>query len=134
MVSSMASAELSMDGRYAAPPYGGRSGVAWVSPDARVDIGAQLQPPVFIDAGSVVKSGSVVGPYAVIGSDSRIDEGATISRSIVWPRSHIGAEAAIHDSILGAECRVGSNATITHSVIGNSTNVADFSRVGRQSN
>src|SRR5881296_922224 len=38
-----------MDGRYEAPPFDGQPGMVWVSPRARVDEGARLEGPVFVD-------------------------------------------------------------------------------------
>ena len=50
-----------MDGRFVAPPFAGSAGTAVVSPDARVEDGAVIEGPCFIDAGTVVKSGARIG-------------------------------------------------------------------------
>src|SRR6187431_292087 len=57
-----------MDGRYQAPPFAGAArATAWVSPDAKVDEGVELQGPCFVDEGVVLKAGARVLPYSVIG-------------------------------------------------------------------
>jgi mannose-1-phosphate guanylyltransferase len=60
-----------MDGRYSMPPFNGRPGVAWVAPTARVDAGASLEGPLFVDDGCVVKAGARLGPYTVLGTELR---------------------------------------------------------------
>src|SRR5580692_2932097 len=45
-----------MDGRYKARPLGSASAGAWVSPQARIDEGAVIESPCFIDEGVVVKA------------------------------------------------------------------------------
>ena len=38
-----------MDGRYSMPPFNGKPGMAWVAPTARIEEGARLDGPLFID-------------------------------------------------------------------------------------
>ena len=90
-----------MDGRYTTPPFNGQPGLAWVSPTARVDDGARLEGPLFIDDGCVVKAGARIGPYTVLGQDCRVDDDANVSGAIVWADSHIGPEATVPDAIIG---------------------------------
>src|SRR6187549_2091035 len=55
-----------MDGRYQAPPFAGSSpGHSFVAPDARVEDGATIEGPAFIDEGVVIKAGARIGPYSV---------------------------------------------------------------------
>src|SRR3954463_13311673 len=79
-----------MDGRYAAPPFNGTSS-AWISPDARVDAGAEIHGPCFIDEGAVIKAGAKIFPYSVIGRQTHVEEHAVIDGSIVWPNGWIGS-------------------------------------------
>jgi NDP-sugar pyrophosphorylase family protein len=118
-----------MDGRYSAPPFRGRPGLAWVSPEAQVDPGALLEGPLFIDAGCVVKAGARIGPHTVLGEQCRIDEGVHLSGAILWPHSHVAREAEVHDVIIGSGCRIGGNASILRGVIGDKTEIAEFSRL-----
>ena len=118
-----------MDGRYALPPFKGSPKMAWVAPSARIDPGAQLQGPLFIDAGCVVKAGATIGPHTVLGQNCHVDENAVVSSSIVWPNTHIGREAQVSDTIVGESAQVGRNASVQHGVLGNRTHIAEYSRL-----
>ena len=69
-----------MDGRYQAAPFAAAPGTAWVSPQARVEDGAIVEAPCFIDEGVVVKAGARIGPYSVIGRQCHIEEHASDRR------------------------------------------------------
>jgi NDP-sugar pyrophosphorylase family protein len=120
-----------MDGRYAAPPFDGAAeSTAWVSPDAKVDAGVELRGPCFVDEGVVLKAGSRVLPYSVVGRQTHVDEGATIEGSIIWPNGRIGREATVRGSILGRNCHVGRNAALDSPVVlGDKTVVTDYSKL-----
>ncbi len=117
-----------MDGRYLAPPFSGASAMAWVAPGAKVEDGARIEGPCFIDEGATIKSGARIGPYSVIGQNCHIDEKADISGSVIWPNSWIGADARVSGAILGRHCHVGRAATIGDgTVLGDKSVVTDFS-------
>ncbi|MGH9411962.1 MAG: sugar phosphate nucleotidyltransferase [Vicinamibacterales bacterium] len=122
-----------MDGRFAAPPFDRRAAGStdpWVSPDARVEEGAIVRGPCFIDEGAVIKSGAHILPYAVVGRQTHVEEGATIDASIVWPNGWIGADAVLRGSILGRNCHVGRSATVESPVVlGDKTVITDYSRL-----
>jgi NDP-sugar pyrophosphorylase family protein len=118
-----------MDGRYSAPPFNGKS-AAWISPEARVEEGAEVVGPCFIDEGAVIKTGARILPYAVIGRQTHVEEGAVVEGSIVWPNGWIGPEASLRGSILGRNCHVGRNAVIDAPVVlGDKTVITDYSRI-----
>ena len=118
-----------MNGRYAAPPFDGRTGLDWVSPGARIEHGARLEGPLFVDEGSVVKAGARVGPYSVIGKDCQIEEDANVSGAIVWSNTRIGREAEVYDAIIGRSSHVGRNASVLRGVLGDMTEIAEYSRI-----
>ncbi len=119
-----------MDGRYQAAPFAGAPGRAWVSPDARVEEGAILEGPCFIDEGTIVKTGAHIGPYSVIGRQCHIEEHARVERSIVWANTRISQEAVVRSSILGRHCHIGRNATVDdEAMLGDKSVVTDFSRL-----
>jgi NDP-sugar pyrophosphorylase family protein len=118
-----------MDGRYLAPPFNGQSGVAWVSSNARVEDGARLEAPLFVDEGCVVRGGARVGPYTVLGKQCRVEEGANVSGAIVWPGARIDREAEVRDCIIGRNSRIGRNASVLQGVLGDKTDIADYSRL-----
>ncbi len=120
-----------MDGRYGAPPFDGAPRpLAWVSPGARVERGAAVQGPCFIDEGTIVKAGARIGPYSVIGRQCQIEEDAVVDASIVWSGSRVGRDAAVRQSILGRHCHVGRNASLDGGVVlGDKSAITDYSRI-----
>ena len=119
-----------MDGRYVAAPFSGTQGQIWVSPQARIEEGAVLEGPCFVDEGSVVKSGARIGAYSVIGRHCHIEERASVEQSIVWANTRISQEAVVRGSILGRHCHIGRNATVDDgAVFGDKSVVTDYSRL-----
>ncbi len=120
-----------MDGRYQAPPFtGGPPGMAWVSPHAKLDEGVEINGPCFVDDGAVLKTGSRILPYSVIGRQTRVDEAAVIDGAIIWPNGWIGREAVVRGSILGRNCHIGRNALLEHAaVLGDKTVITDYSKL-----
>src|SRR5262245_11786773 len=51
-----------MDGRYRSAPFTDAPGRVWVSPHARIEDGAILEGPCFVDEGSIVKAGARIAP------------------------------------------------------------------------
>jgi len=120
-----------MDGRYAAPPFAGLPhGSPWVSPDATIEEGADIQGPCFIDEGVVVKAGASVRPHSVIGRQTHVEAGAIIDSSIIWPNGWVGPEAMVRGSILGRNCHIGRNVSVdTPVVLGDKTVLTDYTKV-----
>jgi len=118
-----------MDGRYASPPFAGATrGLAWVSPDARVEEGAHIEGPCFIDAGAVIKPGARILPYSVIGRHCHVEEGAVVDGAIVWANGWIGRDAVVRRALLGRQCHIGRNATVdSEAVLGDKSVVTDHS-------
>jgi NDP-sugar pyrophosphorylase family protein len=119
-----------MDGRYQAPPFAGSTnGHVWSAPDARVEAGATLEGPVFLDEGVVVKAGARIGPYTVLGRQCHVEEDAAVRHSIVWANGRIGREAVVDGAILGRHCHVGRAATVgAGTVLGDKSVVTDCSK------
>jgi NDP-sugar pyrophosphorylase family protein len=119
-----------MDGRYRMPPFAGTPAQAWIAPGARIEEGAIVEGPCFIDADTVVKTGARVGPYSVVSRNCHIEEHATVEHSIVWANSRISQEAIVRRSILGRHCHVGRSAVLEDGVVlGDKSVVTDYSRL-----
>jgi NDP-sugar pyrophosphorylase family protein len=122
-----------MDARYVghrAAPFAARPRTAWVSPDARVEEGAIVEGPCFVDEGAIVKAGARIGPYSVVGRQCHVEEHAILDRAIVWANSRISQEAVVRGSILGRHCHIGRNATVEGGVVlGDKSVVTDYSRL-----
>jgi mannose-1-phosphate guanylyltransferase len=119
-----------MDGLYRTAPFADLASTTWISPQARVEEGASIEGPCFIDEGTVVKSGARIGPYSVVGRQCHVEEHASIERAIVWANSRISQEAVVRQSILGRHCHIGRNATVDNGVVlGDKSVVTDYSRL-----
>ena len=122
-----------MDGRFRAyngASFNGGPSKAWVSSGARVEEGAAIEPPCFVDDGAVVKIGARIGPYSVVGRQCHIEEHAVVDSAIVWANTRISQEASVRRSILGRHCHIGRSATIQDGVVlGDKSVVTDHSRL-----
>jgi NDP-sugar pyrophosphorylase family protein len=119
-----------MDGRFLAPPFADPSASRTaIAADARVEDGATIVGPVFIDEGVLVKAGARVGPYAVLGRQTQVEEEAVVERAILWPNCRVGSQATVTDAVLGRQCHVGRNVSLNGgAVLGDKTTLTDFTR------
>jgi mannose-1-phosphate guanylyltransferase len=120
-----------MDGRYKAAPFAGLPAPrSWVAEDARVEDGAIVDGPCFIDEGVLLKAGARVGPYSVIGRQCQIEEEARIEGAIVWPNGRIGRDASVTHAIVGRNCHIGRSAAVNSgTVLGDKSSLTDYTRV-----
>jgi NDP-sugar pyrophosphorylase family protein len=101
-----------------------------VSPEARVEEGARLAAPCFIDAGAHVRAGASIGQYSVIGRGAVVEEEAEILASIVWPNSRIGQHAVVDGAIVGRNCHIGRNASVRgQAILGDKTALTEYTRI-----
>ena len=118
-----------MDGRFVAAPFASAAGTALVSPEARIEDGATIEAPCFIDAGTVVKAGARIGPYSVIGRQCHIAEDAVIDGAILWPNTWVDREARIGSAIAGRNCHFGRSVEIGgQAIFGDKSVVTDYTR------
>jgi len=122
-----------MDGRFGSlkrAPWAATKGAPWVAADARIEDGAVVEGPCFVDAETVVKAGARIGPYSVVGKHCHIEEHATVERAIVWANTRISAEATVRGAIVGRHCHIGRNASAGEAVVlGDKSVLTDFSRL-----
>ena len=117
-----------MDRRFLAEPFHG-DGRAFVSPDARVEDGATVEEPCFLDEGVIVRAGARIGPYTVLGKQTHVGEEAVVEGAIVWANCRISRDASVHGAILGRHCHVGRNVSLDHgAVLGDRTTLTDYTR------
>ncbi len=119
------------DGRFSA---GITAGVDRTRPivlgDARVEDGAVLTAPCFVDAGAQIKAGARIGPYAVVGRGAVIEEDAEVTNTIIWPNTRVGQHAVLDGAILGRNCHIGRNVVLERaSVLGDKTVLTDYTRI-----
>ncbi|PYR75942.1 MAG: hypothetical protein DMF87_19215 [Acidobacteria bacterium] len=119
-----------MDRRYAAEPFREASAPrAFVASDAKIEDGATVEGPCFIDEGVLVKAGAKIGPYSVIGRQTQIEEEAVVSGAVIWPNCRISREACVRDAILGRHCHIGRNVSVNSgAVLGDKTTLTDYTK------
>ncbi len=119
-----------MDGRYAAEPFRDIAAPrTWIAADAKIEEGATVEGPCFIDEGTLIKAGAKIGPYSVIGRQTQIEEDAVIAGAVIWPNCRISREACVRDAILGRHCHIGRNVTVNSgAVLGDKTTLTDFTK------
>ena len=95
--------------RPGADPFAGASeplpGVR-VHAGARIDPSARLVAPALIHAGAVVAAGTQIGPDAVLGTNVRVDIGASVLRAVCWDNTHVGAGERIENQIASPGIRL----------------------------
>jgi NDP-sugar pyrophosphorylase family protein len=117
-----------MDGRFHAPPFAASPGVAHISPDARIEDGAVIESPCFIDAGAVVKTGARIGPYSVLGRHCHVAENAVVDGAILWPNSWVESDAHVGAALAGRHCHFGRHTEIGPAIFGDKSVITDYSR------
>jgi mannose-1-phosphate guanylyltransferase len=119
-----------MGGRYRMPPFDGGPDTRWIAKDARIEEGAIVEGPVFVDEGAVVKAGAHIGPYSVVGRQCHIEEQAVIDHAIVWANTRVSQGAIVRGSILARHCHIGRNALVEDGVVlGDKSVVTDYSKL-----
>lgn len=98
-----------------------------VHPGARLDSGARLLAPFYIGPGCDVSAGAEIGPGTVLVGGVRLEKGARVADSVLWPGTSIGAEARIDGALLGGNVRVGRNAQVVGAVLGEGSVISDYS-------
>ena len=122
-----------LSGRFAAAPFadrtGSRAGQAVVMPGAKVDDGAILEGPCFIDDHAVVKKGARIGAGSVIGRSCHIEEDARIEGAILWPNTWVDRDAVVTGAVAGRHCHIGRNVTVgAGAMLGDKTVLTDFTK------
>ena len=119
-----------MDGRYVTAPFLNLPAPRIVvAPDARIENGATLEGPCFIDEGALIKTGARIGRYSVVGRQTQVDEDASIDGAILWPNCHVGREASVRNAILGRGCHLGWNVNVNEgAILGDRTTLTEYTR------
>lgn len=102
-------------GRLASPATPGDRGETLLLAGATADPSAQLR------GGTVVGSGSMLGPdvtveRSVIFDGVTVDAGASIRSSVIGSGARIGVGAVLEDAIIGAGARIGGGSELRHGI------------------
>ncbi len=120
-----------MDGRYRTPPFAGRvAGFVHTGEDVRIEDGATVEGPAFLDDGVVVRAGARIGPHSVVGRGCQIETDAKVEGAILWANCRVGEEAVVSEAIAGRHVHVGRGATVSSgAVLGDKTSLTDYCKV-----
>lgn len=87
-------------------PKGKKVAQGYVGEGVYIAADSQIHGPVWLADGVVVESDAKIGPYAVIGSQSKIGKNAVIQNSVLWSGVEVGSQASIADSVLCKGCKI----------------------------
>ncbi len=91
----------------------------YVSGNARIDESVIVEHPSFISDNVVVKKGSKIGPYTILGMNTVLGENVRVRGSILFPHVMVENSAVIRSSIVGERCFIGKWARLEEwSIIG----------------
>jgi mannose-1-phosphate guanylyltransferase len=94
---------------------------AGADPTAKVAASAKVDANVWVGAGATIGEGvRIVGP-SVVGARVAIGDRATITQSIIWEGSRVGAGATLSGCILGAGYVVAPDEQLNGAVLANET-------------
>jgi mannose-1-phosphate guanylyltransferase/phosphomannomutase len=97
----------------------------WAVPNARVEAGAELRPPVVLGERCLVEAGARVGPFAVLGPETRIAEKAGVKHAVMWYGSIIESRAWVEETVVASGARVGAGAVLRgETLVGEGVQVA----------
>jgi mannose-1-phosphate guanylyltransferase len=120
-----------MEGRYRTAPFAGEPDRhVYRAAGVRVEDGAVIQGPAFLDDDVVVRAGAHVGPHAVLGRGCQIETDARVESSILWANGRVGQDAIVTGAIAGRHVHIGRGATVGDgAVLGDKTSLTDYSKV-----
>jgi NDP-sugar pyrophosphorylase family protein len=119
-----------MDGTFQAAPFAGAPPALAFTEGARIEDGAAIEGPCFIDEGATIKAGARVGAHSVIGRQCHLEEGASVAGAVIWANSWIGRDAEVRDAIVGRNCHVGRSVFVQPGrVLGDKSVLTDFTQV-----
>jgi NDP-sugar pyrophosphorylase family protein len=119
-----------MDGRYRTAPFAALPPSApHIGIDVRVEDGAVIEGPCFLDDGVLVKTGARIGRYSVIGRQCQIEEDARIDGAIVWQNTRVARDASLRDAIVGRNCHIGRSVSVDGgAILGDKSALTDYTR------
>lgn len=78
----------------------------WMGEGVYIDDTAKIIGPSFIGDGCQLDTGSVVGPYTVLGGGCLVRENASIKRSVIWNNAYLGAGTELRGAVIGNRVKV----------------------------
>lgn len=99
-------------------------GGVFVEPNANISGRAKLIPPCYIGSGTVIGDGVCIEPYTVIGSNSIIEYGSGLKRSIIFENVHIRSNTEIRGAVVCEDAHIDERACLYEgSTVGAATHI-----------
>ncbi|MEJ8544535.1 sugar phosphate nucleotidyltransferase [Brevibacillus borstelensis] len=98
----------------------------YVEGDLAIDASVRLEGPLLIGKGAHLQTGTSIGAYSVIGSQTVVSEGSVLTQAILWENSYVGTGTKVLGSIVGRNASVGDCV-----LLGENAVVGDGCRIGR---
>ena len=96
-----------------------------IDADTRVDDGAEIAPPAFLEHRARVADGARVGARAVLGPGCEVEEGAVVEGSVLHRGCSVGRDARVSGAIIAGGVEVGERATVGDgAVVGEGARIA----------
>ncbi|MCW4004191.1 MAG: NDP-sugar synthase [Candidatus Bathyarchaeota archaeon] len=86
----------------------------------------EVKKPIALDGDVSVGEKSVIGPYAIIGKNTKVGKKVHISNSVVFADVEIGDFATLNGAIVGEGARVGKNVKLSEGcIVGDQAKIKD---------
>lgn len=89
----------------------------WIEEDSRIHPEAVLHAPSLIGRGVEIDSGCEIGPYTVIGDDSKISTKAVLKNCILFNNVSVNRNVLLSNCIIGAHGNVNENITVYEAAV-----------------
>jgi NDP-sugar pyrophosphorylase family protein len=89
----------------------------YIGENVEMGEGARIEAPCMIGAGTKIGAGAVIAKRSVIGENCIIEDGASISHSILWDGTSVGAGTKLEKSIVGNGAKVSSEGVTYGAVV-----------------
>jgi len=76
----------------------------WMGDRVEVDTSVEIVGPVYLGTGVRIRQGASIGPRAIIGAETEIEQGARVSNSILGAGCLVAKDASIRNCVIGARC------------------------------
>jgi mannose-1-phosphate guanylyltransferase len=101
----------------------------YVAPTARVEAGARVVPPAFVDDGAVVGARAQVGPLAVVGAGARVGAGAHVTESVLQEDVVLAEDVQVMHSVIVRRSSIGPGSELDHAILGEACTVGAGNRL-----
>ncbi len=97
----------------------------WVAEDCKLAENIELIAPVYIGRSCTLGAGAKIGPLTVLNDFCRIEEGASLKRTVVWRDSSVGRRAEIRGATVCNSVNIGTGARLFDDTVAGSRTVLE---------